>query len=386
MKEKWLRRLLQLVALDTTNPPGRNYLKAMKLLIPWCQEAGFTVEEVEIPEKIAKNRLNLLAHRRHPGRPRLLVYAHIDVVPATDDWQPFQPRIIKDKIYGRGVADMKGSLIAFLAAAEEVKNQDIPWDLTLMITTDEETNQLEQVEYLFQQKINRVPQAVFLVLDSVFGYVTIGGLGHLSLKITLRGKSVHSGIAHLGVNAVERAVPVLNSLMALKKRIEARFSQIPVNPDLGIKTMQAKLNINLIKGGLKVNIVPDQCVIEVDRRLIPEESVAEAKKEIRQALASLKPKTDFDLEFVHSISGYGQISTAAKKMAQIMEKVIGQGQLYGVMGSGDLLGLAAKYQWQFVGLGVGRDKESNIHGRQENARLKDIEATIKILTQFLTDG
>jgi len=171
--------------------------------------------------------------------------------------------------------------------------------------------------------------------------------------------------------------------MELKKQVESRFSQIPVNPDLGIKTMQAKLNIDLIKGGTKVNIVPDKCEIELDRRLIPEESVEEAKEEIRQTLEPLKDQVDFDLEFVHSMSGYGQVSPAAEKMAQIMKEVIGQGELYGVMGSGDLLAMAADYDWQFVGLGVARDKVSNIHGRDENARLEDIDAISEILHRFL---
>jgi len=383
MTQKWLKRLLELVALDTTNPPGRNYRRAMEMLAPWCQEAGLEVELVEIPEKIAKDRVNLLAHRRNPGKPRLLVYSHIDVVPADKDWQPFKPRVVEGKIYGRGVADMKGSLIAFLAAVEAVKNQKLPWDLTLMITTDEETNQRAQVEYLLNQKIDQVKDAVFLFLDSTFGYITVGGLGHLSIKITVHGKSVHSGIAHTGVNAIEKAVPILNALMELKKKVKSRFSQIPVNPDLGIKTMQAKLNVDVIKGGTKVNIVPDRCEIEIDRRLIPEESVEEAQKEIRQVLEPLKNQINFDLEFVHSMAGYGQISPAAEKMAQIMKEVIGQGELYGVMGSGDLLAMAADYDWQFVGLGVARDKVSNIHGRNENARLEDIEAVTKVLRRFL---
>ena len=92
MDEKWFKRLKQLVAVDTTNPPGRNYNEALRLLEPWCKEAGFKVEKVKIPSTIAKNRVNLLAHRRQPGRPRLLAYSHIDVVPADADWQPFQPR------------------------------------------------------------------------------------------------------------------------------------------------------------------------------------------------------------------------------------------------------------------------------------------------------
>lgn len=385
MEKKWRKRLLKFVSLDTTNPPGRNYKKAVEMLAHWCREAGFVVERIKIPEKIAKDRFNLLCHRRNTDAKRLLVYSHIDVVPAEEDWQPFQPKIVGGKIFGRGVADMKGSLIAFLAAAEKVKEQKLPWDLTLMITTDEETNQRKQIEYLLQEKIDRVKNAVLLDLDSTFGYVSVGGLGHISVKITILGKSVHSGISHLGVNAVEKSILVLNALMKLKKKVERRVSQIPVNPQLKIKKMQARLNIDVIKGGLKVNIVPNRCEIEVDRRLIPEEKIEEAKKEIEEALLPLKKEVNFKLDFVHAMKGYGKISPAAKKMAKIFQKTIGKGKLYGVMGSGDLLAMAEDFSWELVGVGVARDKESNIHGRKENAYLADIETLTKILTHFLSD-
>jgi len=163
MTQKWLKRLLELVALDTTNPPGRNYRQAMEMLAPWCQEVGLEVDWVQIPEKIAENRVNLLAHRRNSDKPRLLVYSHIDVVPADDDWQPFKPRIVDGKIYGRGVADMKGSLIAFLAAAEAVKDQELPWDLTLMITTDEETNQKNNLNISWKKRLIELKEPLFLI-------------------------------------------------------------------------------------------------------------------------------------------------------------------------------------------------------------------------------
>jgi len=382
MKKKWQKRLLEFLSLDTTNPPGRNYKKAIAMLAPWCREAGFLVEKVKIPEKIASGRINLLAHRRNPQGKRLLVYSHIDVVPAEEDWHPFVPKIVGGRIFARGVADMKGSLIAFLQSAEEVVGKKLPWDLTLLITTDEETNQKKQIEYLLG-RIDRVKKAVFLDLDSTFGYVSIGGLGHIDVKITVFGKSVHSGISHLGVNAVEDSISLLVALERLKRKVEKRFSQIPVNPKLGIAKMQAKLNIDMIKGGLKVNIVPDRCEIEVDRRLIPEEKIEEAKEEIEKALAPLKEKVNFKLDFVHAMRGYGKVSPAAKKMAKIMRQVLGRGDLFGVMGSGDLLGLAEDFSWEMVGVGVGRDKESNIHGRRENARIEDIDLLIKILTRFL---
>jgi succinyl-diaminopimelate desuccinylase len=95
-------------------------------------------------------------------------------------------------------------------------------------------------------------------------------------------------MSHLGENAVEQAGPVLNALLELKKKVTQRRSKVPVHPVTGLKVMEPRLNLNMIRGGLKVNIVPDECVISVDRRLIPEENVAAAEKELMQTLSAVK--------------------------------------------------------------------------------------------------
>jgi acetylornithine deacetylase/succinyl-diaminopimelate desuccinylase-like protein len=51
--------------------------------------------------------------------------------------------------------------------------------------------------------------------------------------------------------------------------------------------MEARLNINMVHGGIKSNIVPDECLIAIDRRLIPEENIADAEKEIMNTLRSV---------------------------------------------------------------------------------------------------
>ena len=71
-----------------------------------------------------------------------------------------------------------------------------------------------------------------------------------------------------------------------------------MHPDTGLKFMEPRLNINMIHGGLKVNIVPDECIISVDRRLIPEEKLEDAEKEIMDALAAVRG-ADWEVEKSH---------------------------------------------------------------------------------------
>ncbi|PKM92038.1 MAG: hypothetical protein CVU81_02625 [Euryarchaeota archaeon HGW-Euryarchaeota-1] len=359
--EKWLNVLVDFLKIDNTNPPGKNYGQAINFLNSYFKAAGFATEIIEIPKDIAKvkdrapkahetsrsnaDRVNLLAHLRAPGKPRLLVYSHVDVVPADEDWRPFNPRIKDGKLIARGAADMKGAIIAFLAAVDTLKKEgkEPRYDITFMATTDEETDQQNQLEYLLN-KVDSVQMANVLDLDGMFGYCCIGGLGVVLVKIKIKGKSVHSGISHTGINAAEKAVPVLQKLLELKTKVEARFSQYSVNPEIGIKNMQAKLNINKINCGLKVNIVPDKCIIEVDRRLISEETIEEAQKEFVNWLEPLKKDVDFEIEFVRSMCGYCAITPFAKKLGKCLKEVGESGKLYAVMGSGDLFSIADKYQ------------------------------------------
>ena len=87
----------------------------------------------------------------------------------------------------------------------------------------------------------------------------------------------------------------MQALLELKSRVLQRKSKVAVHPDTGLKFMEPRLNINMIHGGLKVNIVPDECIISVDRRLIPEETLAEAEKEIMDTLARVRSGVEWQV-------------------------------------------------------------------------------------------
>ena len=176
---------------------------------------------------------------------------------------------------------------------------------------------------------------------------------------------------------------MIQALLALKDRVAARRSSIPTHPDTGLSRMEARLNINMIHGGLKVNIAPDQCTISVDRRLIPEEDLSEAEQEITDALNSVKT---VEWEIIRGLC----IPTVAPcsdpmvdELAAVIENVTGQTGKYGEMGSGDLCNIVhTGWGGQEFGLGVIRT-ESNIHGKHEFVRIKDVVDLGRIIALFL---
>lgn len=383
----YIQILKDLISFDTSMPPGKHYVEAMNYLEPLFRRVGFQTEKVMIPMEEAEGRegrMNLTCHRREAGKPRLIFYAHIDVVPA-QGWEAFKPRVENGRIYGRGASDMKGAIPALLLALERCQNQPINYDTSVMITTDEEYSQASQLRYVsrFMQPLKG---AHFFDLDSSFAYVSIAGLGTLQLDIRVKGKSVHSAMSHLGENAVEKAVPLLNALMDLKKRVVQKESKVPAHPSTGLDRMVARLNINMVHGGLKDNIVPDLCSISIDRRLIPEENIADARKEIMDTLSAV-PDVKWEIEREFSIPtvppSYGPL---IDKLAGITQQVIGEDGKYGEMGSGDLSSIVVN-EWggKDFGLGVTR-AENNIHGNNEFVYQKDIEDLAEIIYRFLTQG
>ena len=382
---EYLKTLCDLIEIDTTVPPGRNYSEAVDFLEPLFKATGCISAKVAIPTEHAegrKGRMALICHRREPGKPRLIFYGHVDVVPA-EGWDAFKPRVAEGRVYGRGSADMKGSIVSLLMALESLKNKRLKYDISIAITTDEELSQPDQLRYL-TSFLNPVKGARVFSLDSNFGFVSVAGLGALQMEIKVKGRSVHSGLSHLGVNAVEQAVPILNAMLGLKTQILKRKSRVPVHPDTGLKFMEPRLNINMIHGGLKVNIVPDECTISIDRRLIQEENLGDAEKEIMETLAAVKG-VDWEINKVMSIPTIPPCDDPlVNELAAVIKKVTGSDGRYGEMGSGDL-GPIVHEEWNGsdFGLGVIRT-ENNIHGKEEFVYLKDVEDLSTIITDFLT--
>jgi succinyl-diaminopimelate desuccinylase len=378
--------LKHLISFDTSVPPGNNYAETVDYLVPLFQQVGFQTQKIEIPTEFAsgrEGRVALLCHRRDETKPRLLFYAHIDVVPA-QGWDAFNPRIENGKIYGRGAADMKGSIPALLLALESYKDKQLKYNTTVMVTTDEEINQADQLRYL-RQFLEPIKGAYFFDLDSNFGYVSIASLGALQMDILVKGKSVHSGLSNLGENAIEKASLLMNALMKLKSKVARRKSKVRAHPNTGLDRMVARLNINMIQGGLKVNIIPDECQISIDRRLIPEENISDARKEILDTLSGVE-----DVKW--EIAGEFAIPTVpplddpiADQLEDVMNQVIGVRGKYGEMGSGDLANIVGnEWEGKEFGMGVIRT-ESNIHGKDEFVYVKDIEDLGEVIYHFLND-
>lgn len=391
---EFIKVLMNLISIDTSVPPGRNYPAVIEYLESLFEEAGCQTEKVLIPRECTKGlrgeRVNLLAHRREPGKPRLIFYTHVDVVPAKG-WPAFEPRQVDGIVYGRGAADMKGSIVALLWTLNKIRKEKLNYDLSVMVTTDEEMlgKQASQLEYL-GQFLEPLQGSYIWDLDSSFGYVEIAGLGDIQMKIKVRGKAAHSALPHLGVNAIEKTFFLERVLLQLQKKVEKKESAISAVPDSGLEKMKSGLNITQTQGGNGVNTIPDECTLSIDRRLIPEESLEVAEKELRSIISAVRRQrkmkgVGFEIKNIVRIPGFVTPTDdpEVEKLAKVLKEVTGETGKYGTMGSFELPILASKWGAKVFGLGVARP-DSNTHGVNEFVRLRDIKNLAKIIGKFLT--
>jgi len=281
-KKELVDLTIQLVQTPTENPPG-NEKAAAQFLKPLLTKMGFKTKKVLSP----KGRLNLMAERRWGRGGRTLIFnGHLDVVPAGDpsQWKypPFQGKLSKGRIYGRGASDMKSGIASFIHALSTIGRSKIrlrQGAVVLHLVSDEESHGHQGTGFLSQQ--GGIRGDAVLVGEPTDLQPVIAQKGALWLRISTLGKSAHGSRPHMGVNAVEKMMKVMERLSSIRLEKE--------HPLLGKPT----LSIGTIRGGTKINIVPDRCEIEVDRRMLPGEKKEEVLKQMEETLDSLCPQDPF---------------------------------------------------------------------------------------------
>lgn len=382
-----VRQLLQTyLELNTSEPEGhKNYPAAIKLLADFLAEVGFVNTIVPIPPEIAgPNRQNLISRRfQAEGLPTVVIYNHIDVVPASYS-DAFTLKVLDDRIMARGACDQKGSTVTVLSALEKLKDHKLRFNLIVIATTDEETNQLAQLKYLTPY-LDLPENCLVFDPDTLAGGVSVATLGLMQLLVTVQGKSVHSGVSHFGTNAVEHAASLVEYLKTKEKtRLEKQISRFASFPSTGVTHICSRANVNMILGGMAPNIVPDQCQLTVDFRFIPEADVQAESKGIVERLQKFAADHQIKviLEQKVSCEAYATTHSEANKLNNIYEEITGEGGLYGVLGSTHAAEWCKDLQLPHFGIGIARG-DTNMHGVDEFAYIKDMVSLEKTLVAYL---
>jgi succinyl-diaminopimelate desuccinylase len=260
--------LAALVAVPSENPPARCYQPCVDLLESALTTLGIDHRRIDVPSPADAPRTAIAAWVGEPG-PTLYFHGHYDVVPASAPAQ-YQPRLEGDTLFGRGSSDMKSGLVAMLYAAKALKIAGVArrGRIGLLFVPDEETGGAFGSAALAQMGELGAGAIGMLLPEPTSGVIWNANRGAISLEITVEGRAAHVGLAHLGVNAFERAVTVVNALVALK-------SQLPHS---------ILLIGGRVEAGSNFNVVPDQCRFTIDRRIDPDENFDTEKNRLFRVL------------------------------------------------------------------------------------------------------
>ncbi len=242
---------------------------------------------------VANKRPNVygIMQGEKPGR-RINYSAHTDTVPVGDDWEtdPFEAKVINGKLYGRGACDMKSGIACTLNMLRAIADSGASFDgeLSFSGVIDQEATDIGAWAMMEDEK--------WMTLDGVvltYSYcgnetkpIPLGLTGKILYDVNVKGKAAHGFRPHLGINAVEDAARIIANLDKLDLKTHQEFGKGTV---CTLKT----------EGGYRKYsvIVPESARFEVNRLLVPGESVGYALDDMERLVRSL----DLDSEITVGI-------------------------------------------------------------------------------------
>ncbi len=392
--------LRRFVRLRTVNPPGENYAAITALLVRELRAAGLTAQRYPIPSELLKKQLpraqhafpryNVLGRLAAPGAGKTVHFnAHYDVVPAGGGWRhgsAFSGVVEDGWIYGRGTADMKGSIAALLLALRALRAAGVAplMNVEVSFTADEETDSALGAGW-FVRHAPIAPDYAVVMEGGEGNTVCCGHNGVVWLNVTVHGRAAHGSLPERGVNAFEKMAALVLALDAHKRALARRTFASPDG-----RTMRPTLNIGGVFApgpGGKINTVPALASFSIDRRVLPRETVASAERELRAFLRAAALKIPGCRITVEKVSDNHPCFTSPTHpffaaMAGCVGRVHGGRADFGVStGFNDMHFFSHYRKIPTLGYGPGGQHE---HGADERAKVKELVASAKIYAELMT--
>ena len=404
-REKDLVELLaRLVRLPTVNPPGDHYDAITRLLAAELKAAGLAVRRPRVPDALVrkalpreqwgKPRWNVLGRLSAPrgAKSKTLHFnAHYDVVPVSGAWRhgdAFSGKVEEAWIYGRGTADMKGSIASLLLAlrALEATGTAPALNVEVSFTADEETDSALGAGWVVEHGGIRPDYAV--VMEGGEGrMIGCGHNGVVWLEVTVHGRAAHGSVPARGINALEHMARLVTALGEHGRRIGERSFTAP---DGSVR--RPTLNIGGVfssgEGG-KINTVPALARFSIDRRVIPTETAAEAERELREFLAAAAraiPKCRISVTKVSE--NHPSYAPPEHPFAQALAKHVARERrcrpVFGCStGFNDMQFFAQVLKIPTLGYGPGG---VDFHAVDERASIKELLAAARIYAGLIAEG
>jgi len=263
---KALRYAKRLVGFDSTSHRSNSLIS--KYLEMKLTKHGFVVEKLEYHDHRNVRKTNLVA-KKGGGQGGLAYFGHSDVVPAkkwfTKKFGAFEPAIARERLYGRGSCDMKGSIACMLTAAQQFDWDELKQPLYFVVTADEEigfhgARCVAEESKLYREMVSHATKAIIGEPTSL--EVVHAHKGSLEMTAIARGKAAHSS-SRKGVNANLNMIPFLADMKAIYDEVESDtkwqndiFEPPTLSWNISIKDDAQALNVTASKSVCQMYVRP----------------------------------------------------------------------------------------------------------------------------------
>ncbi len=380
--------LKRLIAIPSQNPMGRPDTGAGFGEAALTDYLESVFSELKLPclrQPVHPGRDNILARfEGDTGRPVVLLEAHQDTVPGDgmtiDPWSPLER---DGRIYGRGACDVKGGMAAMLAVLTRLrKDRPRKCPTVLLACSVNEEHGFSGVEALAPLLAGGVSELVpirptaAIVAEPTQLQTVIAHKGAVRWCLHTRGQAAHSSAPDEGENAILGMGAILNALETYHRH---ELPTLGSHPLCG----RATLSVGVIRGGLSVNTVPDWCTIEIDRRLMPDESPVQAEQHLRQYLAAAVGADAFRLDApfmtARPLADTGN-AALAQQLGEAARAVTGQSRSIGVPYATDAPEIAD------IGIPTvvfGPGALDQAHTKDEWISVRQLQQAVDVLYRFL---
>lgn len=386
----FLRRMVQ---TPSVNPPG-DYEAISAVVDEEFRRLGLESQRLRVPDArvaaagLETPRWNVLGWLRGAAaQPTVVLNAHLDTVPVSGQWSapPFAAEICDRRVIGRGASDSKGRIACYTYALAALRRAGVRLhgQAVVAATADEETGGHLGPGYLLEEGL--LPADYAIVEGGTYG-IWIANNGCLHLEVTLLGMPAHASRPERGHDAIAAMGRVLAAIEGYRAGLAATRSAIP-----GLR--HPTVVVGTIAGGVKTNVVPDRCVITIDRRVLPEEDMAGVEAglaaAIRAAVADL-PGIAVEMRSLLRAEPYGPtpgdaplVRTLKRRARQVLGEDI---SAVGSSGFGD-----ARFFWRRgvatanYGPGPREHGAANAHAGDENLDIEDLARAIEVLALAVAD-
>lgn len=355
---------------------------------------------------------NIVARIPGTGDRKILWVGHLDVVPEgeSDGWThpPYSGKITDDGfVYGRGSSDMKGACAAAMVAARILSGfkGSLVNNIDFWFTADEEIGGGDGALWLAREKL--IQGDLCLIGDGNGGgmdypCIDLGCKGGARTKLTVRGRTAHGSTPYLGENAIEKlmkVIPWVEKIREYKLDLpEETGTMVNGAAEFYLKSqdlsgdqesaMKHSLNhptvtCNIIRGGVKINVVPDHAEAEFDIRLTPGSNGLKVKERIEELVREAGVSGVKAEIRTRDVAGYYESPDlpVVRQLHETVQRITGKKPIYKfVMGGTDAIGI--KTYTGISCLGYGASMPGQAHQPDERNTIENLVLATKVYAGF----